>query len=64
MFQAEERVIALDEAVERYKQGRCPCCGKGVGDTLSEKCSRGCIWDNKPCGKVTFDCLMEITLNQ
>jgi len=32
MFQAEERVIALDEAVERYKQGRCPCCGKGVGD--------------------------------
>ncbi len=32
MFQAEERVIALDEALERYKQGRCPCCGKGVGD--------------------------------
>ncbi len=32
MFQADERVIALDEAVERYKQGRCPCCGKGVGD--------------------------------
>ncbi len=32
MFQAEERVIALDEAMERYKQGRCPCCGKGVGD--------------------------------
>ena len=32
MFQAEERIIALDEAVERYKQGRCPCCGKGVGD--------------------------------
>ncbi len=32
MSQGEERVIALDEALERYKQGRCPCCGKRVGE--------------------------------
>ena len=33
MSQGEERVIALDEAMERYKQGRCPSCGKGVGES-------------------------------
>ena len=32
MSQGEERVIALDEAMERYKQGRCPYCGRGVGE--------------------------------
>ena len=31
MSQGEERV-AFEEALERYKQGRCPCCGKGVGE--------------------------------
>ena len=32
MSQGKERVIALDEAMERYKQGRCPYCGRGVGE--------------------------------
>ena len=33
MLQANEREKALSDALERFKQGRCPCCGKGIGES-------------------------------
>ena len=32
MFQGESRTSKFETAVSRYKQGRCPGCGKSQGD--------------------------------
>lgn len=32
---------ALDLALARYKQGKCPCCGKGGGDARGLEYRRG-----------------------
>lgn len=31
MHQANEK--AINDAMERFKQGRCPCCGKAIGES-------------------------------
>ena len=33
MPRTDEKERELDDAVERFKQGRCPCCGKGIGES-------------------------------
>ena len=32
MIQREDKVSKIDIAVAWYKQGRCPCCGKSLGE--------------------------------
>ena len=32
MFQGEGRASKIEIAISRYKQGRCPCCGKSLGE--------------------------------
>ena len=33
MFQGDYKASKIDIAVARYKQGRCPCCGKSLGES-------------------------------
>jgi hypothetical protein len=32
MSQKKDSPVTFELALARYKQGRCPCCGKGVGE--------------------------------
>ena len=32
VFSQGEEKVAFEEALERFKRGRCPCCGKGIGE--------------------------------
>ena len=32
MLQTGDREHAINDAITRFRQGRCPCCGKGIGE--------------------------------